>query len=211
MYVVNSLNIIMIISHEHKFIFIKTRKTAGSSVEKYLVNYLNWQTDVCTGSDYDHTPSIGGLGSQYNHINAEWIAINYPNEWKNYFKFSIVRNPWDTLVSFYYWYKNGRPRKVGRYDFDYFLKGKPLSYWNDWKRGMYTINENPVLDYICKYENLDKELKKIPVPYNGEMLSTFAKAGLRENKNYRDFYNDDSKQIVYNEFQDVIQNFNYKF
>lgn len=209
MYVVNSLNIIMIISHEHKFIFIKTRKTAGSAIEKYLVNYLNPDVDVCSGSEYDGTPGFGKVKG--GHKTAKWIAERYPNEWKNYYKFSVVRNPWDTMVSFYYWYKKGKPSKIGRYDFDFFLQGKPLSYWNDWKRGMFTINDTIVVDHICKYENLHEELRKIPIPYNDEILTTFAKQGLREVKDYRELYNQETKEKVAVEFDDIINKFSYNF
>ena len=47
----------MIISHKHKFIFVKTFKTAGSSVEKYLYDYLG-PSDILRGSEHDNTPSL---------------------------------------------------------------------------------------------------------------------------------------------------------
>ena len=41
----------MIISVKHKFIFIKTRKVAGSSLEKYLIDKLvDKKTDIHTGT-----------------------------------------------------------------------------------------------------------------------------------------------------------------
>ena len=48
----------MIISHKYKFIFIKTRKVAGSSIEKFLYPYLDHKTDVLTGSPSDGVPQL---------------------------------------------------------------------------------------------------------------------------------------------------------
>lgn len=47
----------MIVSYERKFIFIKTRKTAGSSIELFLRNYLG-KLDRVTGSAYDGVKAI---------------------------------------------------------------------------------------------------------------------------------------------------------
>ncbi len=37
----------MILSHKNRFIFIKTRKTAGTSIEAYLRNFLG-ENDIAT-------------------------------------------------------------------------------------------------------------------------------------------------------------------
>ena len=71
----------MIINHERKFIFVHIHKTAGSSIRNSLLKNI-------PGSSY--------LG--YHHSFAETI----PGSYKDYFKFCIVRNPWDRLVSWYY-------------------------------------------------------------------------------------------------------------
>lgn len=211
MCVVYPINNFMIISHEHKFIFIKTRKTAGSSIEKIFVeNYLNLSLDVCTGSDYDNTTRINNLTNN-GHVGYQWIKENYPNEWKSYFKFAFARNPWDMLVSYYFWRKNGKPHKMAKGSFDDFLKSKSLDNWNDWKK-MYTDdNSNIVLDKLCMYENIHQELLDLPVPYNGEILSTFVKNNTREQNGYRQFYSDETVNLVYDEFKDLINYFNYKF
>lgn len=65
----------MVIDHKKKFIFIHVFRTGGSSIEH----------------------SFGGSDPHYNmHTKLEDI----PN-WKKYFSFGFVRNPWDRLVSSY--------------------------------------------------------------------------------------------------------------
>ena len=85
----------MIISHKYKFVFIKTRKTGGSTIEKILRPLLG-KDDVCTGSKRDNTPPLN-LPSGVSGHKAKPIP-------KGYWSFSIERNPWDKVVSSYYFH-----------------------------------------------------------------------------------------------------------
>lgn len=100
----------MIISHKYKFIFIKTRKTAGSSIEKVLLDYID-PTDIFGGMGFEKMDPIN-CDIMAEHKDWRWIYKNYPTEWNNYFKFAVERNPWDKAVSFYYWYGILKPGKV---------------------------------------------------------------------------------------------------
>ena len=123
----------MIISHKYRFIFLKTSKTAGTSVEIALSRFCG-PDDVITpvspedeekrrlagglppqnytGSPLQHTPmqwwkklSRGKPPMRfYNHIPARKIRRRVGSEvWDQYYKFCIVRNPWDRVISQYYW------------------------------------------------------------------------------------------------------------
>ena len=75
----------MIISHKHKFVFIKTAKTGGSTIENILGDHLG-NKDIASGSAYkdsgnisptmkrnfpnlDYPDSLGG----YSHLPASLI------------------------------------------------------------------------------------------------------------------------------------------
>ena len=123
----------MIISHKHKFIFIKTEKTAGTSIEIALSKFCG-DRDVITplphAEDRKLSQELGGRGAQnyhlpltkytlkdwknlllkrqllcfYNHISAREVKrLVDPEVWKTYFKFCVERNPWDKAISYYYW------------------------------------------------------------------------------------------------------------
>ena len=126
----------MIISHKHKFIFIKTAKTGGSTIENILQAHLGPQ-DIASGSGYhdnfhnrkirrthtlnfikfDYPSVLGG----YSHVPASFLYKKYfkGKKPKDYFVFSIERNSYDKAISHWWWhqytkrlYKRQRPTEV---------------------------------------------------------------------------------------------------
>jgi len=82
----------MIISHRHIFIFLKTRKTAGTSIESFLRGYLG-DDDICTGSERHSVESLNNPGLT-GHVGWKTIRINY-------FRFGVERNPFSKVLSDY--------------------------------------------------------------------------------------------------------------
>lgn len=115
----------MIICHERKLIFIKSKKVAGTSMEIALSKFCGADCVITRISPIDEATRIalGHRGAQNyhvrglnrlltrrwsgklgNHITASKVhAIFGPSIWQNYCKFTIVRNPFDRAVSRFYW------------------------------------------------------------------------------------------------------------
>ncbi len=104
----------MIISHSHKFIFVCPRKVASTSVRISLSRSCS-EDDVIVGDDVFSRDTDGtdfGVLSTRNatafpsftkHTLPSNIRENIGARiWDEYFKFTVVRNPWDLLVSFVY-------------------------------------------------------------------------------------------------------------
>jgi Sulfotransferase family len=103
----------MLISHRKKFIFTKTVKTAGTSIESYFEQYCmpdgEWQRSHVR-DEYASQAGIIGCrkgdpsGSRwYNHMSAQNIRNEIGIDvWDEYFKFTAIRNPFDKLVSGYF-------------------------------------------------------------------------------------------------------------
>lgn len=101
----------MIISHRHRFIFLKPRKVAGTSVEVALAEHCGPE-DVITpigaynpAWDRDRYQAVGrkwpGLRRHATLAEARrWVGEEV---WRSYFTFTVVRNPWDLVVSQYHW------------------------------------------------------------------------------------------------------------
>ena len=104
----------MIISHKHKFIFLKPTKCASTSVEISLAKTTGGEDIVTKVSTYDSTQDDSEYEDLskndegfYNHMKPEEIKKKIPEEiWRTYKKITIVRNPWDLVVSRYFWEKN---------------------------------------------------------------------------------------------------------
>jgi len=112
----------MIISPKHKLIFFKSIKTAGSSVEKALHSILD-ENAFCAGGYNQMTKEIEykAINNEFElfnnngekeihsrfhqHVSPEsfFTKIKHPKVYDGYKKITVVRNPWDMAVS-YYWY-----------------------------------------------------------------------------------------------------------
>lgn len=104
------------ISHFHEFIFIKTKKTAGSSIEEYFEQSLIGEPaggfsensdERITRDAYVSSRGSGRVGARDflpSHASSEKILKSLGDErFHSYTKVSCVRNPWDQVVSFFWW------------------------------------------------------------------------------------------------------------
>jgi len=198
--------IAMIISHKHKFIFVKTFKTAGSSIENYLQKYLG-PNDIIRGSQYDNTPSLNAP-SKGRHASVQQIKEWYPNDWNDeYFSFCVERNPWNVAVSYYFYMKHAG--RIKSQTFDEWIKVEDLQKLNNYKK--YTINNKVVVNKVLKYENLESDINNIPVPYNGELKTIFLKKGHRPSKDYKIHYTDETRKLIEDNFAETISMFGYTY
>jgi len=105
----------MLISKSNKFIFFKPMKTAGTTVEyAFALTYPLGDEDICTGNT-EGNDLYGnwaknmeayyyldkGVGEHYGP--TQMLKVIPGLNLDNFKKYTIIRNPWDLLVS-YYWY-----------------------------------------------------------------------------------------------------------
>ena len=131
--------------------------------------------------------------------------FNY--EWNNFFKFCVVRNPWERIESFYKWFDQ---KEIG---FERFVKKlySDSNFRDTFKgldsRNYYEINGKLCVDYIIKYENLNQDFNKILKKFSYPETSNFPKFKIK---------NDSVKQtlqtieIIQEMFSEEISYFNYK-
>ena len=99
-----------------KITFFHITKTAGTTVEKYLGLFnktMNADNDTVMFGTLKHGPA--------QHYPFEIFYQYRPEEEKNYFKFSFVRNPYDRIVSQYYWQLTRMRNLKDTYSFKTFL------------------------------------------------------------------------------------------
>ena len=200
----------MIISHKYRCIFIKTIKTAGTSIEAYLSPHCG-ADDVLTPVSppvMGHTPR--NFGHFYNHYSAWGVRQEIEQDtWDSYFKFCVERNPWDKTVSDFCMLNQ---RAGSRYQFaDYFKRGRFSRSWE-----LYTDEDGSIMvDRVLKYENLNEELgtvfNQLGIPWQGS-LDVWAKSGHRTDRRpYQEWYNEEQAAIVQEVFKDEIRAFSYVF
>jgi len=163
------------------------------------------------------------LGSSPAHAPASSVAKVFPDEWANYFKFCIVRNPWDKTLSDYYW-KTKHMENPPTFDVfiealrsgDNLLNGIIPANHSNWL--MYTIDDKVAVDYIVRYEELERgltdALTRTTLKWDGwmpHMKKGVLKQSTSLARDYRDFYTDNTAQIVYDLYANEINQFNYKF
>lgn len=202
----------MIISHKHKFIFIKTVKTAGTSIEIFLSQHCG-PLDVVTPIIPHVEPHFArNFENYYNHMPAFQIRQNIdPNIWQSYFKFCVERNPWDKTLSYYHMENHRRENGV---TLDNFLTENkfPLNY--PW----YTEPGNPnkvIVDRIIQFENLIPELAQVfqdrGIAFDGS-LGVNAKSEYRTDRRpYQEIYSPKQAQLVRDIFQQEILLHGYQY
>ena len=200
----------MIVSYKHKFVFVKTKKTAGSTLEKLMFPYLGTK-DVCTGSPRDDTPRIN-TSSTDGHASWAKIQSSYPSEFRDYFKFTIERNPWDKVVSSYYWHQEIKPAQFANMDFETYVMTcdlLPVDWLNYTDRqGVRRVTA------AYKYEEMDVMYEDLNQRFRLDIKdwgNTKLKGDIRKERDYRKLHTDATIERVAQLFANEIKSFGYKY
>lgn len=237
----------MIVSHRHKFIFVKTRKVAGSTIERILAEHCGPEDIVSpdpvpveeatnyegrfnplpelvhTLSPIQHARTLRDWRRRpkfYCHLSAYSIRHRIgPRIWDTYYKFTFERNPWDKMVSFYYWYHRYRVKyKEPMPSFREHVLKRANVLWSDrlfpldWKR--YTLGNRLAVDYVGRFENLREDLAHvlatIGLPAAKELPRE--KGAVRaDRRHYSEAYDEQTKARVAELFSREIGEFGYTF
>jgi hypothetical protein len=202
------------ISHDYKCILVHIPRTGGTSFEQAVFGGNWWAKHKET-----------------KHILASQAKKIYQEYWDDYFKFAVVRNPWDRCVSmmhfgnFFYgaygdtltesmldWYKEkfGYPVVT---EFDYrFYKREEILHSGHCENQVYGNIIDEDLDYIAKLETIDDDFAEISkiLGLNKKQLPKAAKSTSRK-KEYHSYYTDQVKEIVEQMYLHDIVQYEYTF
>ena len=244
----------MLISHIKKFIYIKTVKTAGTSVEAFFEPYCLPEDERNREVLHYHDEYVGesgivgyrGPGAQnssrrwWNHMPSTKIREQIGSAiWDKYFKFCVVRNPFDKLISAFYFKEYLLTREDGisselkfktlsslkfqrEEDFldslTYQSQEKRFRNWivrgggvND--RNLYLIDGEVCVDYFIRYENLLEGIEyvchRVNIPFEPDCLPKFKVGNRPSDKMIDEYYDEQCIDIILEKYQFELEYFGY--
>jgi hypothetical protein len=222
----------MIVSHQHRLIFVKTLKTAGTSIEMALAQHCgpddivtpifpavdghksqNWQG---TFFPFREVHSFADLRKNirealrkhriYNHIPARFARARLPRGiWDQYLKVCVERNPWDKTLSHFHMFRNAKWHR--HYNPDLTLNGYLA-------QGIFCHNApfycdaggEIIVDRVLRYDKLNQDLRdlfdEIGIPFDG---LPHAKSGIRKDRrSYHDVLDKTQMRVIEKAFEREI-------
>ena len=185
---------------DHKTIFVHIPKNAGTSIETFFKK----DTYVFDERMFNRHDTIKDIKWKLE-CNDKFRNSKEYDKWK---KFAIVRNPYDRMVSWYFFYNiKNLTRHANDTSFYGWVKD-PMKFnlFEETKhllKPQYTWVDNTVV--ILKYENLKEELNNF---FNREIdLPIVNKT---KHKKYLEYYDQKSLDIVYDRYKEDFDKFNFK-
>lgn len=228
----------MLVSHRKRFIYTKTMKTAGTSVEAYFERWClpegAWSPAHYRDESVTEAGIVGYRGPDpsgcrwFNHMPAAEIRRGVGEEtWNSYFKFCVVRNPYDRLVSAFHFQEradamadrgNDRPASGdGKAD-----PSGVIQRFREWVRAggtvpdldTYVLDGRLCVDFAIRFEALLEDLetvcRRIGVPSEPESLPRL-KAGYRPGGiSLAEYYDPETEALVAERFRFDLEQLGYR-
>lgn len=230
----------MIISHKHKFIFIKTFKTASSSMEVALSEVLGPE-DVITPAepelDRQRSKAKGGQNYRLDHPDVPKIPLwrkllgrpeRYYHPTIGYYEHMpawrvrryIGEEIWQSYYKFAFernpwdrqvsWYHYKTRNRSPRPTFEAFNSEEKRARVLNWD--LYAIDGEVVLDFIGRYETLEADFGAVLSRVGLEGRVALPKVNVTKSRDgYRKYYDDRSRDMIAAWYAPEIRHFGYTF
>lgn len=195
----------MLVSTQHKLIFVHNPKTAGKSLEAALKPYDD--------------PKILRNRITKHEVLQDLIDKGQDGFYNGYTAIMLVRNPWDRFSSFFHYLWSYYPMKLNGTrsvkELAHHLKEQP-----EWLMKLHTIT--PQKDYVAlrdpsnitidigRFENLHQDIERLLAPH-GIKIAEMPHKNRSKNSDYRSEYDEETKQIIADFYAADIEEYKYEF
>lgn len=177
------------ISHQYKCVFIHVNKNAGCSIERAF----GWKLR-------DHARPLDII----KEIGEE--------KWNRYFKFAVVRNPWDRLVSMYLSQKRERRDKAKNFK-QWLEESWKYKKWDgNSKQDQFhqiSVDGKICMDYLIRFENLQDGFDHICKELGVELILPHLNKS--DHLHYSNYYDEDATEFVRKWHKIDIEEFGYEY
>jgi hypothetical protein len=228
----------MILSHKHKFIYIKTRKTASSSIEAMLSRACGPEDVITPTTDrlmtgermptrnyrLDHPlvpkrPLWRRLLRRPERVYHPTIGFyEHIPAWR--IKAYVGDEIWNSYYKFTFernpwdkqvsWYFYKTKSKTHRPSFESFMTNKEKASVENYS--LYTIDGDIAVDFLGRYETLGEDLAKVLKEIGIEGDTPLPRLNVYgSGGDYRKLYTDKTRKIVEDWYAPEIERFGYTF
>lgn len=163
------------------------------------IEVANYRRNMCA---FSHLPTHG------NHATPgqlrDIVELLWGDQlWDQYFKFTIVRNPWDRAVSWLDYSLHELGQKLA---FEHGLENTERPYW-------FSPAGEPLADFYLRYESLETDYETLcqRLGMAHEALPKLRVGQRDRSKPYWEYYSEDTRDIVARKFDREIDYFSYEF
>ncbi len=208
-----------------KSIFFHIPKTGGTSINNMILDNdgLKYSENDIKNSTFLENSDIEHYS--FGHHNVKMLADNgyiSENLFNNAFKYAIVRNPWDRIVSLYnydalrlyerlsfdelchklYFIVNHMTKEPGLFNVIGLSQLQPQHKW------IYD-GDKCLVDYIGRFEDIENSVNHIKSKTG--MKGKLKHDNKSNHSHYREYYNDTTEELVRKIYKDDIHLFGYEF
>ena len=227
----------MIISHKHRFIFIKTNKTAGTSIEAALTSICGDQ-DVITPFRAENEQFRAGRGPQNYRIDHElkpkrplWRTLlgrperywhpsvgfyEHMPAWR--IREYVSEEVWRDYYKFAFdrnpwerqvsWYFYKTKSKRRRPSFERFMRSR-IAFVRNYE--LYAIDGKLAVDFVGRYENLSGDLAQVLKTVGAAEPLALPMTNVSDSGDYRSYYTSELRDLVAEWYAPEIKLLGYTF
>jgi hypothetical protein len=214
----------MPISHKHNCIFIHIPKNGGTSIEATLGidhdDYRAENREIMHGWIHSEDLKVYDFVSPaLQHLSANDLRRILPDEiFNNYFKFAIIRNPWDRMLSQYLFdrvFKHPTNEREASKDFsfdefDEYIRALPAFLKQEQYKFITDDKGESLVDFVGRFEKLENDFQTICKEI-GISENYLPHINTSKHAHYSAYYTEEIKQTVQQMFVRDLEMFGYQF